>query len=262
MSTWVYYNEFDEQKADWLRTLILFGHIAPGEVDTRDIRDVSPDDLRGFRQHHFFAGLGGWSYSLRLAGWADDRAVATLSCPCQPFSEAGPRSGFADERHLWPAAHHLVRERRFPVVLGEQVATKAGRAWLDLVCADMEADRYTGGAVATVAAGYGAPVVSERLYLAWLAEAAGERREGTAIRAEPHGGEGFGHRGESRRLDALWRNPEWLTCEDDALRPIEPGTFPLAHGIPARMGRLRGYGDAINTAQAAAFIESVMEYLA
>ena len=192
MSTWAYYNEFDEQKADWLRTLILFGHIAPGEVDTRDIRDVSPDDLRGFRQHHFFAGIGGWSYSARLAGWPDDRPLATLSCPCQPFSEAGPRSGFADERHLWPAAHHLVRERRFPVVLGEQVATKAGRAWLDLVCADMEADRYTGGAVATVAAGYGAPVVSERLYLAWLAEAAGERREGTAIRAEPHGGRDLG----------------------------------------------------------------------
>ena len=304
MSTWAYYNEFDEQKADWLRTLILFGHIAPGEVDTRDIRDVSPDDLRGFRQHHFFAGLGGWSYSLRLAGWADDRAVATLSCPCQPFSEAGPRSGFADERHLWPAAHHLVRERRFPVVLGEQVATKDGRAWLDLVCADMEADRYTGGAVATAAAGFGAPIKSERLYLAWLAEAAGERREGAADGSEPHGGERFvlgrpaggtgsadcngrdtGLAGNRRAeegvrgqygvgadrpcrprdvgaVNGFWRDADWLWHRDGAFRPVEPGTFPLAHGIPARMGRLRGYGDAINTAQAAAFIESVMECLA
>ena len=33
--TAAYYNEIDEQKADWLRTLILFGHIAPGDVDTR-----------------------------------------------------------------------------------------------------------------------------------------------------------------------------------------------------------------------------------
>lgn len=304
MSTWAYYNEFDEQKADWLRTLILFGHIAPGEVDTRDIRDVSPDDLRGFRQHHFFAGLGGWSYSLRLAGWADDRAVATLSCPCQPFSEAGPRSGFADERHLWPAAYHLVRERRFPVVLGEQVATKSGRAWLDLVCADMEAANYSGGAVVTAAAGFGAPIRSERQYFAWLAEAAGERRQGAADGSEPYGGERFGLGGqvggmgeadEDRRnariardtrrearagrehglvadrprspfdvgaVNGFWRDADWLWHRDGAFRPVEPGTFPLAHGIPARMGRLRGYGDAINTAQAAAFIESVMEYLA
>jgi DNA (cytosine-5)-methyltransferase 1 len=183
-----YYNEHDVQKAEWLRALILFGLIAPGDVDERDIRDVTPNDLRGYTQHHFFAGIGGWSYSLRLAGWRDDRPVATLSCPCQPFSEAGPRSGFADERHLWPAAYHLVRERRFPVVFGEQVATKDGRAWLDLVSADMEAAGYTGGTVITAAAGFGAPIRSERSYLAWMAAAAGERREGAAERAEPYGG--------------------------------------------------------------------------
>lgn len=295
-----YYNEIDPFAAEWLRRLILFGHIAPGDVDERDIRDVSPDDLRGFRQHHFFAGLGGWSYSLRLAGWADDRAVATLSCPCQPFSAAGPRSGFADERHLWPAAHHLVRECRFPVVLGEQVATKDGLAWLDLVCADMEGDGYTGGAVVTAAAGFGAPIRRERLYLAWLADAAGERREGAADGSEPHGGERFGLGGEAggmacaagerrnrRRagetgdkpcplershglcvagapgpVNGFWRDADWIGCTDGKWRPVGPGAFPLANGVSARMGRLRGYGNAINTAQAAAFIESVMEYLA
>lgn len=173
-----YYNEIDPFAAEWLRRLILFGHIAPGDVDERDIRDVSPDDLKGYEQHHFFAGIGVWSYAARRAGWADDRRLASGSCPCQPFSSAGGRSGFADERHLWPAFHHLIRECEFPVVVGEQVASKDGLAWLDLVSADMEGSGYAGGAVDLCAAGFGAPHIRQRLYFAWLADAEHGRREG------------------------------------------------------------------------------------
>jgi hypothetical protein len=43
------------------------------------------------------------------------------------------------------------------------------------------------------------------------------------------------------------------------LRPVESGTFPLVNGDTARLGRLRGYGDAIVAPQAATFIEAVME---
>jgi len=39
-------------------------------------------------------------------------------------------------------------------------------------------------------------------------------------------------------------------------RPVEPGTFPLAHGAPARAGRLRAYGNAICAPQAAEFISA------
>lgn len=84
-----YYNEHDPHAAEWLRELIKEGLIAPGEVDERDIERVAPDDVRGFTQCHFFAGIGVWSYALRLAGWPDDRPVWTGSCPCQPFSDAG-----------------------------------------------------------------------------------------------------------------------------------------------------------------------------
>ncbi|MFN4841368.1 MAG: DNA cytosine methyltransferase, partial [Phycisphaerales bacterium] len=152
-----YYNEIDPFAAQWLRNLIAAGHIAPGDVDTRSIEDVQPDDLRGYAQCHFFAGVGGWSLALRLAGWADDRPVWTGSCPCQPFSAAGKGGGFDDERHLWPAFHHLIAECRPDVVLGEQVASKDGLAWLDLVHADLEGSGYAVGAVDTCAAGFGAP---------------------------------------------------------------------------------------------------------
>jgi len=63
-----YYNEFDPFAAAWLRELICNGHIPFGVVDDRDIKDVTPADLVGYTQCHFFAGIGGWSLALQLAG--------------------------------------------------------------------------------------------------------------------------------------------------------------------------------------------------
>lgn len=159
-----YYNEIDPQCAEWLRNLIKAGHIADGEVDNRSILDVSPTDLKGFSQCHFFAGIGVWSRALRLAGWRDDQRVWTGSCPCQPFSAAGVRGGFADERHLWPAFFHLIEQCAPPTVFGEQVASKDGLNWIDLVHADMEGAGYTFGATDLCAAGVGAPHIRQRLW--------------------------------------------------------------------------------------------------
>ena len=159
-----YYNEIDPKAAAWLRELIKRGLIAPGEVDERSIIEVQPEDLKGFVQCHFFAGIGVWSYALRRAGWADNRSVWTGSCPCQPFSAAGKGDEFADERHLWPAWFRLIRECRPVAVFGEQVASKDALAWLDHVSTDLEAEGYAVGAVDTCAAGFGAPHIRQRLY--------------------------------------------------------------------------------------------------
>lgn len=205
-----YYNEFDPYAAAWLRNLIAAGHIAPGDVDERSIEDVTPDDLRGYTQCHFFAGIGVWSLALRRAGWADDRPVWTGSCPCQPFSAAGKGAGFADERHLWPAFHWLISQRRPAVVFGEQVASKDGLGWLDLVQADLEGTGYASGAVDLCAAGVGAPHIRQRLW--WVAErladTTGQRRQhepsipgsDRALDGSPEGWIGIGGDGNSSRL--------------------------------------------------------------
>lgn len=172
MSAAAYYNEIDPFAAQWLRNLIADGHIAPGEVDERSIEDVTPDDLKGFTQCHFFAGIGVWSHSFRLAGWPDDRPVWTGSCPCQPFSAAGKGDGFADERHLWPHFFHLISERRPQHVFGEQVASGNANTWFDLVQADMEGMGYAFGLVPFTSAGIGAPHIRERAY--WVANATGQ----------------------------------------------------------------------------------------
>ncbi len=159
-----FYNEIDPYAAQWLKNLIAAGHIAPGVVDTRSIEDINPEELLGFTQCHFFAGIGVWSHALRLAGWPDDRPVWTGSCPCQPFSAAGQGAGTADERHLWPAWFHLIDAVRPPVVFGEQVEAAIKHGWLDLVQDDLEGIGYTGGAIGFPAAGVGAPHIRQRLY--------------------------------------------------------------------------------------------------
>ena len=74
-----FYNDNDPKACEWLRSLIKAGLIPPGEVDERSITEVRADELRDFTQCHFFAGIGGWSYALQLAGWPDDRPVWTGS---------------------------------------------------------------------------------------------------------------------------------------------------------------------------------------
>jgi len=180
-----YYNEIDPFAAEWLRTLIAEGHIAPGVVDTRSITEVTADDLRGFTQCHFFAGIGGWSLAARLAGIPDDYPLWTGSCPCQPFSVAGKGRGEADERHLWPVFRDLIAQCGPAVVAGEQVASKAGRAWLSGVLAEVEELGYAGAGADLCAAGVGAPHIRQRLYWVALAEHVG--RQGVAPSYGPQG---------------------------------------------------------------------------
>lgn len=338
-----YYNDNDPKSAAWVRELIKAGLVADGDVDERSILDVQPEDLRGFTQCHFFAGVAGWSYSLRLAGFPDDREVWTGSPPCQPFSVAGKQDGKDDARHLAPKFASLVRAARPALLFGEQVASaavfgpsaKGNRpgfegtppwAWLDDLSDRLEAARYAVWANDVPAAGVGGPHIRQRTFfgalrleqatgdgrLEWragadgrgaasgrglggVADTIGERgRSGKprsedagdarvaseAVRmADAHGdGRGTGreirpdgeehdaeHGGAARRgpgpVNGVWRDADWLYCRDGKWRPVEPGTFPLAHGIPGRVGLLRGYGNAIVPAAAQAFIEAALEAL-
>jgi len=349
-----YYNENDPKMAAWLHELIKADLIADGLIDERSIADVTADDLKGFSQCHFFAGIGGWSYALRLAGWPDDRPVWTGSCPCQPFSAAGKGRGTKDERHLWPEWFRLIRKCKPVTIFGEQVEAAINHGWLDLVSSDLEREGYRVGAIGLPACGVGAPHIRQRLW--FVADTGKQRLEGLARngndRNEPgrldenttgsitescefnrladskllgcecqpvidsagiqrtldteerprepigahstssgrmgnteHNGsscaampgcaahtgdgseEGQDNAGESEGAGGAvvpgtvcnWQNPDWLYCRDDKWRPVEPGLEPLANGIPERVVRLRGYGNAIVPQVAAEVIKTYME---
>ena len=295
-----YYNEIDPYAAQWLRNLIAAGLIATGEVDTRSIVDVRPDDVRGFVQCHFFAGIAGWSYACRLAGWPDDRPIWTGSCPCQPFSVAGKGLGAADERHLWPAFFALIRACRPAVVMGEQVAAAVGKDWLDGVCADLENIGYAVGAAVIPACAVDAPHRRDRLW--FVADAAGARQRNHEDPRAACGGENTCDR-EARKANGFleperdcrgpvgdahaqgspilsgvsrdaraeqpaaerasrrsaWAGAEWLGGADGKARRVEPSIRLLAHGVPARVGQLRAYGNAIVPQVAAEVIGAYLE---
>jgi len=75
--------------------------------------------------------------------------------------------------------------------------------------------------------------------------------------------ETIGH-GQTERIEqpgpvnGFWSDADWLLCRDGKWRPVEPGTFPLAHGAASRVGRLRAYGNAICLAQAEGFVSDYM----
>ncbi len=334
-----FYNEIDPYCCAWLSNLMDAGHITPGVICDRSIEDISPKSLLQYDRVHMFAGIAGWELALKHAGWGN-RRVWTGSCPCQPFSAAGKGAGFDDQRHLWPAWFHLIRECRPAVVFGEQVASKDAEPWVDLVHADLETVGYAFGCVPFPAAGIGAPHIRDRNYwcgvgLADTDHARLEGRQGTGERAaerpawprgvaggvadalpagrsewRPSTGEGpaagsggalrlgyaIGAAGErlsgsvfaaktqvdcqgraDGRLDfrpehagasvaarpgplhGFWRAADWLLCRDGRWRPVEPGTQPLAHGIPGRVGRLRAYGNAIVPQEAAEFVASFLD---
>lgn len=289
-----YYNEIDPFAADWLRELIKAGLIAPGEVDERSIEDVVPTDLAGFVQCHFFAGIGVWSYTLRRAGWPDSQPVWTGSCPCQSFSTAGKQRGADDPRHLWPVWFRLIEACTPPVIFGEQVANsntigpvvkKSGRkpeegdrpVWFDSLQADLERASYATGACDTPAAGFGAPHIRQRLY--WVAERGVEnpfsqglerhsrddqQEKGWALEGRftpetSNASSELDNGGRPGPTNGFWEDVDWLFCRDGKWRAVESSAFPLAHGATNRVGRLRGYGNAINAAQAEAFIRAYME---
>jgi DNA (cytosine-5)-methyltransferase 1 len=241
-----YYNEIDPYAAQWLRNLIDAGHIARGDVDERSIADVRPDDLSGYDQCHFFAGIGGWSLALRIAGWDDDRKVWTGSCPCQPLSVAGQRQGHADERHLWPAFYSLIAECQPSIIFGEQVASADGREWIAGIRADLETLGYACGASDLCAAGIGAPQIRQRLY--WVADP-----QGVGSRPEKPGD-------GASKTKIRWPHPTssyrgFTDGFGNHYRIPEPSVSFLADGFPGILGRIRAFGNAIVPQVAAAFIE-------
>ena len=242
-----YYNEIDKYAAAWLRELIKQGLIAHGEVDERSIVDVQPSDLRGFDQCHFFAGIGGWSYALRLANWPDHRPVWTGSCPCQPFSVAGQQRGSEDERHLWPAWFRLIGECRPPTIFGEQVAGAAGLAWLDHVLADLESEGYAAASADLPACSVGAPHRRQRLW--FVADSGSQNVEGfieerSAVRS---------NKKTTKQINDYGCLDPWIQLSPDQL------AADATDGISRPVAIVRGYGNAIVPPLAAEFIKAYLD---
>lgn len=186
-----FYNDKEKFVVQWLRNLVAAGKLPGGVVDGRGIEELSPEELSSYDECHFFAGIGGWPLALHQAGGTRGLRIWTGSCPCQPFSLAGKRQGFDDERHIWPVWFSLIKECKPDVIFGEQVSSPDALRWLDAVFDDLESAGYACTALDLCASSVGAPHIRQRLY--WVAYADHGRRLGLS-RSEGR---------ETERLDAI-----------------------------------------------------------
>ena len=288
-----YYNDNNPFIVNWLKELIANKLIPKGEVDDRSISDISSADLMGYTQCHFFAGIAGWSVALQLAGWPANKSVWTGSCPCQPFSTAGKQKGNKDQRHLFPTWFRLIKQCKPPIIFGEQVAKKAGLQWWDESATLLEACDYACGAAVIPASAVGAWHQRERLWWTAIANAESQHRRlsnqpwqkdfeskwsGQAVRytdskrcqrngidqtEEKRQGTIGQDETSSLQYPQMWEQIEYVECLDGKRRaiPLEPVFCPLAHGIPQRVAKCAGFGNAIVPQVAAEFIQSAQEAL-
>jgi DNA (cytosine-5)-methyltransferase 1 len=160
--------------------------------------------------------------------------------PCQPVSVAGKQRGQDDERWLWPEFARILRELRPRYALVENVPGLLVRGMGD-VLGDLAAAGYDAEWGRVSAASVGAPHLRKRVFI--VAHSKCEGLEG-------HTGDGD-HRHEPGRINT---GPNRSTSEgclpsgdrlDGDYWAVEPNVGRVAHGVPARMDRLRGLGNAI-----------------
>jgi len=201
--------------------------------------------------------------------------------PCQPVSLAGKRQAQADSRWLWPEFARIIRELQPRYVLVENVPglyTAGGSE----VLADLAESGYDAEWDDIPAAAFGAPHLRYRVFIvAYPISAISRREQGilgeptrqvwwpsakgstslqskrrqthnsnsepsgqTVADADDRGSQGYGRlcifgksAGEQFIGSSSRPNESWWQFEPDVGR--------VAHGVPARVDRLRGLGNAV-----------------
>jgi DNA (cytosine-5)-methyltransferase 1 len=165
--------------------------------------------------------------------------------PCQPVSIVGPKRGVADERWLWPATAAVIRALRPPWILLENVPGLL-RKELGYVLGDLAGSGYDAEWDCLPASAFGAPHRRERIFVVAYLHHAGGRIFPAAVAnpngkarktTRPAGGQVLGSAPVERpgRRGSRLRSP-WA---------VEPDVGRVAHGVPARLDRLRVLGNAV-----------------
>ncbi len=270
---------------------MLLGHCCVGAVEInpycRSVLEARQRDglLESFPIHDDIK-------TFDATAWRGRVDIVCGGFPCQPWSVAGKRKGAADERHLWPEMARVISECRPAFVFTENVSMAAfAEPWRDLRAMGYRVPP----ALCLSAKDVGAPHIRKRWWLLAHTEGIGRgaRRPESAReqgRPSPAGGGasvahansaglevGRAQRGDSEaqcetafgggmgdadRLRQLQpqggESEQWRRIGDAGWWATEPDVGRVAHGVPARVERLRGLGNAQVPAQAAAAFRELM----
>ena len=265
----IFYNDFNSDSCVWLNSLINNKLIPDGYVSNKSIVDIQKDDIKGYDQCHFFCGIGGWPLALKLAGIKEDINIWTGSCPCQPFSLAGRGKGVDDERDLWPVFSSLIGECRPHFVIGEQVEAAIRHDWYKRLCKDFLHQGY--GVLGAVLSAniIGSPHIRKRLYwFAYRKEIVENSDMFRRIGWLSLGDTSWCTSGVQRDCKesvpsscSFWSDGEWTEGTEGQSFALQPGSFPLVNGVPNRVVKCIGYGNAIVPQLGALFLLGCLDTL-
>jgi DNA (cytosine-5)-methyltransferase 1 len=193
--------------------------------------------------------------------------ILTAGTPCQPASCAGKQRGTADDRWLWGEVLRIVREAHPTWCIFENVggllALEGGLVFEDLL-SQVEAEGYEVQPLIIPACGVNAPHKRERVWIiayrdgnnskSWRPQPAGQQRAAGIA----DGGYDVAHpatvyvQGQHprQRQEQSWGGSWWS---------VEPAVGRVAHGIPSRVDRLKGLGNAIVPQVAYPILQGVVD---
>jgi len=190
--------------------------------------------------------------------------LITGGFPCQPFSLAGQRRGASDDRALWPEMRRVIEDAKPAWVLAENVPGIIG-VELDTVLADLERIGYACWPIVIPAVAVDARHRRERVWIVAHAEyserwphndSGGCARQGKDGKGQAASGacqrgeilaDAIGERLAEWQEQSAWKELQAAQRGGDvaSLWPTEPGMGRVANGIPNRVDRLKGLGNAI-----------------
>jgi DNA (cytosine-5)-methyltransferase 1 len=173
--------------------------------------------------------------------------LITGGYPCQPFSSAGKQKGAEDDRHLWPSMLEIVKRAGPSWVLAENVAGHI-TVGLDQVLADLESEGYAATAIVIPACAVDARHRRERVWIVANAESIGR----------DHGNDGELLRQGAGKVNAPASASSVVDWMEARRWENEPRVDRVAHGIPSRVDRIRGLGNAIVPQVAAEILRCMM----
>ena len=207
-----------------------------------------------------------------------DSDVVVGGFPCQPFSVAGKQQAIQDDRHLWPDMFRVIKETKPTWVIGEKVrniVSISDGMVLEQVYIDLESEGYEVQSFIIPASAVNAPHQRYRTWIVAHTECMGweqratqsEKFEGKATpnkfnysskrRSIGKAGEDVANTESSIGYDdeAVTRDGGSSTQEvfgngssvsgEGSWWHTEPNVGRVAHGIPNRVDRLKGLGNAI-----------------
>ncbi|MEV2910448.1 DNA (cytosine-5-)-methyltransferase [Paenibacillus larvae] len=182
-----------------------------------------------------------------------NRTIDLISAgyPCQPFSNAGKRKGKEDDRHLWPEVARLLQEIRPRWFIGENVAGHITLG-LDDVLSDLESIGYDTQAIIIPACAVGAPHRRDRVFIiGFLPNSNSFRHQRTEQLRKNHEQVTKWGKSTFRPITKLFDDTDWKE------RAMQSGFLGGNHGVPNRLDRIRGLGNAVVPYQVYPFLAAI-----